>query len=166
MSRGHAIIVSVPAFAPFIFQFNPETIESEKKINYAVAPNIGGAYKKKYFSGFDSKEISFTITCVDKTSATGVMTEISYFEHLREPDPGILGGWGLVYGNENYPPPQVIFQFGVGYAPLFWEVLDVSITESHFHSGHVRGILGYPKMAVIDITLSLIEDHILIKQTR
>jgi hypothetical protein len=160
MSRGHAVIINTSSWSPFIFQFNPSEIDNEKKINYAIAPNIGGAYKKRYFSGFDSKEINFSITCVDKESATGVMTEISYFEQLREPDPGPFGGWGLVYGNVNYPPPQVLFQFGVSYMPLFWEVLNVSIKESHFHSGHVRGILGYPKVCIVDITLSLVEDHV------
>ena len=161
MSRGHGIIASKTSdtYLPFIFQYNPTSITTEKKINYAVAPNIGGAFKKKYFSGFDTKEINFQLVCVDKISSTGVMSEISFFEHLREPDPGLDMPIGLTYGNVNYPPPQVLFQFGVGYAPLFWDVLNVSITEDHFHSGHVRGVLGYPKMATIDITLSLIEDH-------
>ena len=160
MSRGHGIIINYSSWAPFVFQYNPENISSEKKINYAVVPNIGGSFKKKFFSGFEAREISFHLTCVDKTSATGVMEEISFFEQLSEPDPGPFGGWGLVYGNVNYPPPQVLFQFGVAYAPVVWDVLDVKITEDHFHSGHVRGVLGYPKKCEIDIILSLDEDSI------
>jgi hypothetical protein len=158
MARGHAIIINTSSWSPFVFQFNPGEIESDKKINYATAPNIGGAYKKKYFSGFDAKEISFTITCVNKIDPTGVMAEISFFEQLREPDPGILGGWGLTYGNVNFPPPQVLFQFGVSYIPLVWDVTDVKISEGHFHSGMVRGIIGVPKMCQIKISLSLVED--------
>jgi hypothetical protein len=160
MSRGHAIILNASSWAPFVFQFNPESIDSEKTINYAVAPNIGGAYKKKYFAGFDAKEISFQIICFDKVSPAGVMPIIAYFEQLREPDPGLFGGWGLTYGNVNYPPPRVLFQFGVGYAPLFWDVVSVKIKEDHFHAGHIRGVLGYPKRCEIDISLSLVEDDV------
>ncbi|MCP4648819.1 MAG: hypothetical protein GY853_01885 [PVC group bacterium] len=157
---GHAIIINTSNWMPFIFQFNPESIETKKKISYATAPNIGGSSKKKYFSGFDAKEISFTIKCVDKESATGVMGEISYFEQLREPDPGLLGIANSFWGNENYPPPQVLFQFGVSFIPLFWDVISVNITEDHFHSGMVRGMLGFPKVCEVEISLSLDEDGI------
>ncbi|MFW9871949.1 MAG: hypothetical protein ACFFG0_02530 [Candidatus Thorarchaeota archaeon] len=163
MSRGHGIIINMSSWAPFIFTFNPTEIESKKKINYAVAPNIGGAYKKRYFSGFDAKEITFTLQCVDMEGPTGVSEEVAFFEQLREPDPGTFGIANSFFGNSNFPPPKVLFQFGTSYVPLVWDVLDVQITESHFHSGHVRGILGIPKQAVISIQLSLDEGHTLNK---
>lgn len=163
MSRGHGIIINMSSWSPFIFIYNPEEIDSSKKISYAVAPNIGGASKKRYFSGFDAKEVKFKIVCIDMESPTGVTEEISYFEQLREPDPGPFGGWGLTYGNINYPPPQVLFQFGVSYIPLVWDVLDVNILADHFYSGVVRGIIGIPKKCEINITLALDEDHILNK---
>jgi hypothetical protein len=163
MSRGHGVIINISSLAPFIFEFNPEGIETEKKINYAIAPNIGGAFKKKYFSGFDAEEVSFQLKCIDMDGPFGVIEEISYFKQLREPDPGITGGWGLTYGNINYPPPQVYFQFGISFVPLLWDVLDIKIRESHFHSGSVRGVLGIPKVCEIDITLSLVEDSALNK---
>jgi hypothetical protein len=159
--QGHGIIINLSSWAPFVFQFNPPEIQSSKKINYAIAPNIGGAYKKRYFSGFDSKEVTFTLVCLDMQGPTGVMEEIAYFEQLREPDPGILGGWFTLYGNQNYPPPQVLFQFGVSYVPLVWDVVDVQIQESHFHSGMVRGIMGFPKKCEVTMTLALVEDSIL-----
>lgn len=156
--RGHGCIISLGSKAPFVFEFNPTEIESTKKINYVSAPNIGGAFQKKYFTGFDTKEVSFQLILIDMESPTGVSEEIAYFEALREPDPGFTGGWGLTYGNTNYPPPQVLFQFGVSYIPLIWDVMNVTIKETHFHSGIVRGILGIPKRAEINITLSLAED--------
>lgn len=161
--RGHGVIINISSYSSFVFQYNPEKIESEKKINYAVAPNIGGAYKKKYFSGFDTKEISFKIMCVDMESPLGVTEEVAFFEQLREPDPGITGGWGLSYGNVNYPPPQILFQFGVSLLPLVWDVLDVKISVDHFHADLVRGIMGIPKKCDIDISLSLDEEHVLNK---
>ena len=159
MSRGHGIIINMSSYAPFIFTYNPSRIESTKKISYAVAPNIGGAFKKRYFSGFDTKEVKFQIHCVDMEGPTGVQEEIAYFEQLREPDPGPFGGWSLSYGNQNFPPPQVLFQFGVSYIPLIWDVLDVQIQSDHFYDGMVRGIIGIAKQCMIDITLGLVEDH-------
>jgi hypothetical protein len=158
--QGHGIILNMSSYAPFIFTYNPQELESSKKINYATTPNIGGAYKQRYFSGFDTKEVSFNLTCLDMEAPTGVMEEIAFFEALREPA-WEMSGLSLVYGNKNYPPPQVLFQFGVSYVPLVWDVLEVSITESHFHSGMVRGVLGIPKKCDVSITLSLDEGHVL-----
>jgi hypothetical protein len=158
-SQGHGIIINMSSKIPFVFTYNPESVETTKKINYAVAPNIGGSSKKRYFSGFDSKEVTFTIVCLDMESPLGVTPEIAFFEQLREPDPGLLGGWGMTYGNENFPPPQVLFQFGVSLVPLVWDVLDVQIFEDHFKSGLATGILGIPKKADISIKLGLVEDH-------
>jgi len=162
MAKGHGIIVNLSSNAPFIFQFNPETINTNKKITYAVAPNIGGAFKKKYFAGFDSKEIEFSIQCIDMNGPTGVMDDIAYFEQLREPDPG-FGVANSFFGNENYPPPRVLLQFGISFIPLVWEVLNIQIEETHFHSGHIRGVVGVPKRCHVDIKLSLVEDHALNK---
>ena len=159
---GHGTIINMSSMSPLTFEFNPTDIKTQKKINYVSAPNIGGAFKKKYFTGFDSKEISFKLTCIDMQSPMGVTNELAYFEQLREPDPGLLGGI-ISFGNENYPPPQVIFQFGQSFVPAVWDVLECSIDESHFHSGYVRGVLGIPKMFTVDLRLSLDEDNILNK---
>jgi hypothetical protein len=159
---GHGIIINMSSMAPFTFTYNPVSVNSEKNINYAIAPNIGGAFKKRYFSGFDSKEIEFQLICIDMEGPTGVLEEISYFEQLREPDPGIIGGF-ISFGNENYPPPQVLFQFGQSFLPVVWDVLNVKIEQTHFHAGSVRGVLGVPKRCVIDIKLALDEGNIINK---
>lgn len=160
-SRGHAILINMSSYAPFIFTYNTERVKSDKKINYAIAPNVGGAFKKRYFSGFDTEELKFDIIVVDMEGPTGVKEEIAFFEQLREPDPGPLGGWGLSYGNVNYPPPQVLFQFGKSYIPLVWDVIDVSIDAGHFRDGLLSGMIGVPKEAKISITLALDEGHVL-----
>jgi hypothetical protein len=163
MARGHGIIINLSNWLPFIFTYNPESIDSKKVINYAIAPNIGGAYKRRYFSGFESKEINFTLVCVDMESPDGVNQEISYFEQLREPDPGPFGVANSFYGNANFPPPKVLFQYGISYVPLYWDVLSIDINESHFHAGTIRGVLGIPKKCEIDIKLALDESSALNK---
>lgn len=154
---GHSYIMNLSSLMPFIFTFNPETVNTSKKINYAVAPNIGGAWKKRYFSGFDAKDVSFKLICVDKTSPIGVSDEIAFFEQLREPDAGFF----IPFENDNFPPPQVLFQFGQSFIPLVWDVLDIRINESHFYSDNVRGVLGVPKKCEIDIKLGLDEGNFL-----
>lgn len=154
---GHSYIMNLSSLMPFIFTFNPETVDTTKKINYAVAPNIGGAYKKRYFSGFDAKDISFKLVCVDKTSPVGVSEEIAFFEQLREPDAGFF----IPFENDNFPPPQVLFQFGQSFIPLVWDVLDIKINESHFYSDNVRGVIGIPKKCEINIKLGLDEGSLL-----
>ncbi len=154
--QGHGIILNLDSYLPFVFEFNPSSLDTSKKINYVMAPNIGGSHKKRYFTGFDNKEVTFTIMCLDNESIFGVLPQIAYFEQLREPSVGLLG-LGTLYDNANYPPPQILFQFGVSLTPLVWDVLDVKINASHFHSGHVSGIIGIPRKAEITVQLGLDE---------
>lgn len=164
---GHAIIINLGSFVPFVFTFNPEEVSTDKDINYHEAPNIGGSSRKLYFTGFSNKILKFAIRCIDMEDPFGVLKEISYFEALREPDMGILGISNLFGGNENYPPPQVLFGFGTGsLVPLIWDVTDIGIKGSYFHAGKVRGILGIPKVVDIDIELTLDEDNKLYKASK
>lgn len=158
MSQGHGIIVNMSSMAPLVFEFNPEGIQTTKKINYSIAPNIGGAFKKRYFSGFESKEATFSLVCLDMTSPLGVMEEIAFFEQLREPDQGITLTPQL-YGSQNFPPPRVLFQWGVSFVPLVWDVLDIGIITSHHKSDAIGGLVGVPKRCEINLTLGLVEDH-------
>lgn len=151
---------------PFVFRFNPTEVESSKKINYFVAPNIGGAFHEKFFTGFDNRVVSFTLVCIDKENPLGVMPEIAYFEQLSEPDPGILGISGSFFGNENYPPPKVLFQFGVSMVPLVWYVDDAPIKRSMFYDDPTRGVIGIPKRMDVTLTLSLDENSILFKSNQ
>jgi len=166
MSRGHGTIINETSYMPFIFQYNPQSLDDEKKINYVTLPNIGGSAKSSFFSGFDSKEISFKIVCQDFQDPTGVMSEIAYFEQLREPDPGLLGIAASFFGNENYPPPRVYFNWGVSFMTLLWDVIEVRISKTHFHDGKIRGKIGIPKRCEINIKLRLIENHPLNKANK
>jgi len=161
--NGHAIIVNKTSGLSFVLEFNPTTVETTKAINYVIAPNIGGSHKKRYFTGFDSEEIEFSIQCIDKENPVGVKNQIAFFDQLRKPDPGLFGIASSFFGNENYPPPQILFQFGVSFLPVVWDVLDVGVTIDHFHDDPVRGVIGIPKMAVISVKLALVEDSVLNK---
>jgi hypothetical protein len=67
----------------------------------------------------------------------------------------------MLYGNQNYPPPKILFQFGISYLPLVWDVLEVDISEDYFHAGIVRGVIGIPKKCDIKLRLSLDEENVI-----
>ena len=159
MSRGHAILINLTSNLPFVFNLNPEELDSTKKINYVVAPNIGGSHKRRYFSGFESKEVEFRAILIDKQNPLGVQNYLAYFEQLRQPDPGLFGVAASFFGNENYPPPRVLFQWGSSMIPVVWDVLDIDIKETHFWDGHVRGVAGIPWRAEVTFSFALVEDH-------
>lgn len=163
MSKGHGQIINLSNGTPFVFIFNPTKVDTTKKVNYFSAPNIGGAFHKKYFTGFDNKEVDFELICMDMENPLGVIPEINYFEQLREPDAGIIGIAGSFFGNANYPPPQVLFQFGVSMIPLVWDVMNVQIETDLFEDDKIGGVIGIPKRATIKLQLSLDEDNVVFK---
>ena len=164
MARGHGIIINLVSYLPYVFEFNPTEVETKKAINYFQAPNLGGSHHEMYFSGFDNKEITFTLTSIDKENPLGVTGAIAYFEALREPAPSYSQLSSLITGNENFPPPTVLFTFGTGsLIPLVYNVVDIGIITDLFHDGHVRGVIGVRKRAEITITLALDVSHILNK---
>lgn len=166
MARGHGIIINASTFLPWIFTYNPERVTTDKKINYFTVPNIGGSHHEKFFTGFENGEITLLLISNDFESPLGVTDTIAYFEELRNPAPGLLGIAGSFFGNENYPPPQVLFQFGVSMVPLFWDVLDVHIEATHFRAGEVTGIIGIPQRCEISIKLSVDENSVLFKSNQ
>lgn len=163
-SKGHGFIVNLGSYLPFIFTYNPTEVTTEKDINYFEAPNVGGSHHKMYFTGFSNKKASFTLDCIDMENPFGVLDQIAYFECLREPDAGLLGIAGSFFGNENYPPPQVLFNFGTGaIVPLVWDVGNIDITASLFYAGKIRGVMGIPKRAIVSCEFILDENSILFK---
>lgn len=163
---GHGMILNLSSFLPYVFQFNPLQVRSEKKISYFEAPNIGGSSRELFFTGFSNKTAAFSLVVLDMEDPTGVVGDISYFDALRSPATDIADIAASFAGNENYPPPEVLFQFGVSLIPLPWKVRNVSITETHFHSGAIGGLLGIPKRAVIDCQFELNEESPFFKANR
>lgn len=158
---GHGIIINLSSYLPFIFQFNPESVDTEKPINYVDLVNIGGSSREKVFTGFENTVINFTLTLIDKENPFGVTNAIEYFEALREPDAGLLGIAGSFWGNENYPPPQVLFNWGTGsLVPLVWFVDSVVIRNVRFFSDDVSGMVGVPWQSEVTITLSKDEENV------
>jgi len=160
----HGVIVNLTTGLPFIFQYNPEEVKTQKPLTWYMAPNIGGSSQESYFAGFQNREISLTLKFIYKKDRFGIREEIEYFKSLGEPAPGILEIASSIFGNENYPPPKVLYQFGVSLIPLVYEVAESpQITIGQFKSDGIEGIIGIPTVAEVGLKLRLDESHILNK---
>lgn len=157
MAKTHATIINLSSGLPYTFEFNPLKIRSKKVINRYKSPNIGGAAKRSYFTGFDNEEIDFTIEIIKFNKSTGVIPDVEYFRQLREPDAGIIGIAGSFFGNENYPPPMVAFGWGFSMVPLIYKVINVEDEKHNFND------LGIPRQATINISLELDTENIVNK---
>lgn len=156
----HGIIVNLSSGAPFVFQYNPVEITMQKPLTWFIAPNIGGASQEMFFSGFQNREVDLTLQFIDKQDAFGVKEEVEYFKQLGEPDAGLLSIANSFFGNENYPPPKVLYQFGVSISPLVYNVAQSpNITIGHFKSGGVAGVAGIPTIATVQLKLVLDESN-------
>lgn len=163
---GHGLVVNLTNFLPYVFQFNPVSVKSDKQINYNEAPNIGGSSRRLFFSGFGNQKAAFSLHVMDMEDPTGVQGDMAYWNALRNPAATVAGISGSFFGNENYPPPSILFQFGVSVVPLPWKVKNVGITLTHFMSGVVGGLIGIPKRAIIDVQLELDEESDFFKAQR
>jgi len=165
--QGHGVIINLSTGLPYTFPFNPIELSSDKAINYYEAPNIGGSSHKRFFIGFGNKTINFSLEIMNKVKPLGITSDIAFFDALRNPAPGLLGIAGSFFGNDNYPPPQVMYNWGTGILlPLIWDVDDIKIKGKLFHQDPARGVVGIPWKATVDISLSLDEDNDLFKASQ
>ena len=159
--QGYGVITNLDTKIGMAFQFNPDSVSDAKKINYIEVPNIGGSSREKLFTGFENNTISFKTKFIEKNSPIGVTPELDFMKSLREPSAGLFGIAGSFFGNENYPPPKVLYGWGTGnLMPLVWDVDDVSIDNKHFKHHDIQGVIGVVWYAEVSVTLSLDEDSI------
>ena len=76
---SHGIIINLTTGVPFVFQFNPEEVRTQKPLTWYLAPNIGGASQESYFAGFQNREISLTLKFLAKNKNTDIFGEIDRF---------------------------------------------------------------------------------------
>lgn len=158
MAEARGTLTNLSNFLIYAFEYNPETMSSSKQIDWFKAANIGGNARRMFFQAFDNKSVQFEVQAIDLKSTLGVQPDISFFEALRSPAPGILGIANSFFGNKNFPPPKVLFQFGVALIPMPWFVTSVDIVADWFKDGPVSGDVGIPKRARFSISLELDEE--------
>ncbi len=158
MAESRGTLVNLSNFLVYPFQFNPEQMNTSKQMDWFKAPNIGGSARRLFFQNFDNKTANFQVQAIAQKNTLGVQTDVSFFEALRSPAPGLLGIANSFFGNQNFPPPKVLFQFGAALIPMPWYVRNVDITLDWFKDGPVIGDIGIAKRARFDISLELDEE--------
>jgi len=158
MAQAHGTLTNLSNFLIYVFEYNPEEIVTSKQIDWFKAANIGGNARRMFFQAFDNKTVSFQVQAIDLKSTLGVQPDISFFESLRNPAPGLLGIANSFFGNRNFPPPKVLFQFGAALIPMPWFVKNVDIVADMFKDGPISGDIGIPKRARFSISLELDEE--------
>lgn len=166
MAAGHGVIINLSTGLPFTFELNPMQVKTKKDINYFESPNIGGHSRTLFFSGFSNKKVSFSLLVLNMEDPLGVAGEVAYWDQLRSPGTGLADLAASFIGNENHPPPKVLYQFGASLVPMPWWVRNVEINVTHFHANVVGGVMGIPKRAIIDVSLELDEESDLFKANR
>ena len=163
MAEARGTIINLSNFLVYSFQYNPESVPSSKQIDWFKAPNIGGNARRLFFQAFDNKTVSFQVQAIALKSRLGVQADISFFEALRNPAPGIMGIANSFFGNRNFPPPKVLFQFGAALIAMPWYVMNIDITPDWFKDGPISGTVGIAKRVRFDVSLELDEDSDLFK---
>ena len=158
MAEARGTIINLSNFLVYSFQYNPESMPSSKQIDWFKAANIGGSSRRLFFQNFDNKTVDFQVQAIAQKNTLGVRDDISFFEALRNPAPGLLGIANSFFGNQNFPPPKVLFQFGAALIPMPWYVRNIDITPDWFKDGPISGNVGIAKRARFDISLELDEE--------
>lgn len=161
-------IANIEVLPPLIvtFQFNPESINDNKTVNYADRnANLCGNWPGKIYTGGGHRTISFDIKLHGLEEGTnvlnptaldnGISTELAKLRSFMYPMEdawatlgGLLGGGDE--GKRLAAPPDCIFGFGTKILQCI--VTEVTINETQFNS------LLAPVRADVGITLAVNED--------
>lgn len=161
-------IANIDVIPPLIltFQFNPESINDNKSVNYSDRnSDLCGASPGKVYTGGGHRTISFDIKLHGLEEGTnainpwaldnGISTELAKLRSFLYPKAdawatlsGLLGGEDE--GQRLSAPPTCIFGFGTKI--LECVVTEITINETQFNS------LLAPVRADVSITLTVIEE--------
>lgn len=159
-------IANVDVIPPLIvtFQFNPESINDNKTVNYADRnADLCGNAPGKVYTGGGHRTISFDIKLHGLEQGTnvlnptpldnGISTELAKLRSFLYPKADAWATMGGLLGEEGVrltSPPTCIFGFGT--KVLECVVTQITINETQFNS------LLAPVRADVGITLTVIEE--------
>lgn len=161
-------IANIEVIPPLIvtFQFNPESINDNKAVNYADRnANLCGNWPGKIYTGGGHRTISFDFKLHGLEEGTnalnptaldnGISTELAKLRSFLYPMEDAWATLGGLFGEEEEgkrlsAPPDCIFGFGAKILQCI--VTELTINETQFNS------LLAPVRADVSITLAVNED--------
>lgn len=134
----------------FTSRIIPETVSSNKGINYTEKSIPGGHTGIMQYSNMSATEIGFSVTFADFNSTRGVVATQKFFEILRTPEESRLGSIASAY-IPFMPNPKVLYMYGTGSLPMQYFVTKCDFDLEEFNS------LSFPQVIKVSMTLRLDE---------
>lgn len=132
----------------------PGDITDDKGILFAETTIPGLDYAPVSPGGFSNRKVSFILTVVQRQSLAGNTNLLKLYEVLRNPTSSLADIFNQ--STQFTQNPKVLYNYGIGSAPLVWYVSKCSFT----HLGQYTNAIGNPQFTNINIELILDEKDI------
>jgi len=128
----------------------PGDITDTKQIIFAEIDIPGLNYKPIQYGGGGNRELSFTLSLIQRNNTIGNVLLLKQFDQLRNQATG-LSKIGIK--KEYRSTPKVLFNWGIGSVPLEYYVTKCDFT----HKQYFRNNLSNPENTEVSMTLKLDE---------
>lgn len=129
----------------------PGDITDNKNILFAETTIPGLDYAPVSSGGFSNRKISFSLIVVQRQSLAGNTNLLKLYEILRNPTNTLADIFSQ--SSQFTQNPKVIYNYGIGSAPLVWYVSKCNFT----HQGQYTNAIGDPQFTNVQIELTLDE---------
>jgi hypothetical protein len=131
--------------------FTTGDINDTKSILFAETTIPGLSYAPVSAGGFGNRKISFSLQIIQRNGIDGNRNILKLFEILRHPASSLAD---IFKNNTQFVQnPKVVYNYGIGSAPLVWYVTKCDIT----HTGQYVNAAGNPRFSKVDLELTLDE---------
>jgi len=132
----------------------PGDITDNKNILFAETTIPGLDYAPISSGGFSNRKVGFSLTVVQRQTLLGNSNLLKLYEVLRNPTNTLADIFSQ--SSQFTQNPKVIYNYGIGSAPLVWYVSKCSFT----HKGQYTNAVGNPQFTNIQIELTLDEKDV------
>jgi hypothetical protein len=129
----------------------PHSSSRERKIERSKEPVPGAGWSRNVFSNTPSESVEFSIKLVAINEELGVTPQTKFFEMLTVPHKTAYTNLSALDVEPFYPPAKVLYYYGLGKSPMWYDVDSVSITPTNPNR------LGFPREC--EIRVGMTEDR-------
>jgi len=131
--------------------FVPDTITDTKDIIFAETTIPGLDHSPVSSGGFGNRKISFDLQIIQRKTLNGNSSILKLYDILRFPSSSLLDVFKQnSQFNQN---PKVIYNYGIGSAPLIWYITKCKFT----HLSRFTNAVGSPQFSNVSLELTLDE---------
>jgi hypothetical protein len=131
----------------------PTEISDTKNILFAETTIPGLDYAPISAGGFSNRKISFSMQIINRQTLDGNINLLKLYDILRHPVSTLAD---IFKNNSQFVQnPKVIYNYGIGSAPLVWYVTKCDFT----HLGQYTNAIGNPRFSSVNFELTLDEKN-------